>query len=368
MHTPSPPQQIAHIRIIGLPLEFRSISNIKEIVDHLGLVLEIEENSWQRLDLSYCGAIILTKSMVKINEEIIISSGSYKFNIGITEDRINWNPFDRIKDLPEHNFVPDDVDYSDELETEDDEDGVSDTWTNNHDNMYEEGEIIPDYGGGDDGAEKPMDVHESPVATPVVDRSLLNDDEVGGQFQNRLTGIGESSRRDEQNNNNNFFVFNAVNDNGGPTAAVSGEARDRFNGLLNNRSFGPFPSRSFSGDKRILPKLVSQRPNLVSHEWIINPSLEIQTNKRFRVESARSPSQEASIDLIRDILLSNDSMENADTVDGVPDSDRLEALNVEVVNEQQMTAEIGNLLGIDVTVDNEILKDVMGEGANNGLP
>ncbi|KAI3740035.1 hypothetical protein L2E82_30452 [Cichorium intybus] len=330
MYTPPPPQRIANIRIVGLPLEFRSISNIKEIVDHFGLVLEIEEDIWGRLDLSYCGATILTKSMIKINEEIIISFGPDKFSIGITEDEIRWNPFDVVNDFPNESG-------SDESGSDDDDDGVSDTWTNNHDHMYEEGEIPPDEDGRDDGAEKSVDAHESPVATPVVERSILNDDEVGGKFQSRLVGVEESGRRIDQNNNNNF-VFNVVNDYCGPIPAVNGEARDlhcRFNGLLSNRSFGPFPLS--------------------------------QTNKRFRVESVCPPSHEASINLNRDITLSNNSMGNVATVDCVPDFDQLEVSNVDVANEQQMTAEIGNMLGIDVAADNEVLTDVMGEGANNGL-
>ncbi|KAI3750691.1 hypothetical protein L2E82_21437 [Cichorium intybus] len=187
--------------------------------------LQIEEDICGRLDLSDCGATILTKSMIKINEEIIISFGSDKFSICIKEDEIRWNPFDTVNDFPKHNHVSDDEHCPDESGSDDDDDGVSDTWTNNHDHMYEEGEIPPDEDGRDDGAEKSMDVHESLVATPVVERSILNGDEVDGQFQSRFVGIEEIGRRDDQNNNNNF-VFNAVNDNCGPIPAVNGEACD----------------------------------------------------------------------------------------------------------------------------------------------
>ncbi|KAI3507172.1 hypothetical protein L1887_22014 [Cichorium endivia] len=367
MHTPS--QRIANVRIVGLPLEFRSISNIKEIADHFGLVLEIDEDIWGRSNLSTCKATILTKYMIKINEEINISFGIDKFKIGLTEDDIRWNPFDKVSDYSTHDQDSYGDHCQEDSEADNEDDGISDTRMSNHDHMYEEGEIPPDDDGRDRGTEESKAALGSLVAPPVAEGSIINDANDDCQSQSKSERIEESGMSNDQNNNNNF-VFNAVNNKKSPTTDATGDGRDpnmQFNGLLSNRSFRPFPMRSNTGGKRVLPKSLLRRPNMVSNEWIINHSLDCQTNKRSRAESVCSPSQEASIDLNKYITYSNNSLENVASKDLVPGPARVEVSTVGVMNEQQLIAKIGNMLGINVDADNEILVDVMGEGANNDI-
>ncbi|KAI3767906.1 hypothetical protein L2E82_18335 [Cichorium intybus] len=343
-HTPS--QRIANIKITGLPLEFRSISNIKEIADHLGLVLGIDEDIWCRSDLSFCKATILTKYMIKINEEMVISAGVNKFKIGVIEDEILWNPFENFSDQSLSNKDPFGKHWDEDWKTDEEDDGIFDTSMNNHDNMYEEGEIPPDDDGGD-GDVSPANLGSpEPAGPPVAEESGINALDADCQSQGDTERV-EESRMENVQNKKNTFIFNAGNNMESPitgTTKVRHDSNLQFNGLLNNGSFGPFPMWSNSGGKRVLPNSLTRRPNLVSNEWIISHSPDIQINKRSRAELENPHSPEVSIDLNKDMSAANG-----------------------VLNEQQLTVEIGNMLGINVDADNEILLDVMGEGVHNGL-
>ncbi|KAI3500920.1 hypothetical protein L1887_36749 [Cichorium endivia] len=149
-------QRVAIVRVIGLPLQFRSISNIIEIAANYGRVLDIEDDAWDRLDLSYYSVLILTEYMTKLNESINIRYEGKTFKVGMVECDKRWHPLENSDNNSVTSNHETDKIEEDDKESVSKSDGISDSWRNNcndvHDSYEEEGEIREDVHSGGSSA------------------------------------------------------------------------------------------------------------------------------------------------------------------------------------------------------------------------
>ncbi|CAH1439758.1 unnamed protein product [Lactuca virosa] len=112
------------------------------VAGNFGRVLVNNCSFWGNNDASFCKLCILTASRKKINEEIMVNFDGAGYKIGIFEVEDDWVPF---KPFVAESPVDSDV------EEDDDDVGISDTWVNCEMEM-EEGEIRHNDDGDGDGA------------------------------------------------------------------------------------------------------------------------------------------------------------------------------------------------------------------------
>ncbi|CAI9298859.1 unnamed protein product [Lactuca saligna] len=94
------------------------------------------------MDVSVCYITILTNVWKQINEEIECKVGGRIFKVGIIEhDSSNWEPFENRLFPEPPPSVDEEEESSDKGSVESLDDGVSNTWCNNNDQILEEGEI-----------------------------------------------------------------------------------------------------------------------------------------------------------------------------------------------------------------------------------
>ncbi|CAH1416752.1 unnamed protein product [Lactuca virosa] len=145
----------AWVKIIGLPIHLRSDANVTSIVSSLGKILEVDGQNWRCINLASAHARILTASKKLINEEVCCTFNGKSFCIGIVKCVDVWEPFSKYYNSNDCSPDPDNMedlvdDVVDKASSDEDDDGISDTWCeNSHD--LEEGEI-----GGNSGEQNPI--------------------------------------------------------------------------------------------------------------------------------------------------------------------------------------------------------------------
>ncbi|CAH1446698.1 unnamed protein product [Lactuca virosa] len=96
------------------------------------------------MDLSYGTTCILTHSLTRINEAVTCKFNNNLYNVGVIEYDYNWHPFYHIPATQEHLDDEDEDANNNDLSKTDsvaksDEEGISKTWVNNHEEDLEEG-------------------------------------------------------------------------------------------------------------------------------------------------------------------------------------------------------------------------------------
>ncbi|CAH1450968.1 unnamed protein product [Lactuca virosa] len=144
--------RVANVRIVGLPIRLWSEPNFSAIVEKFGKIIIPFDHIGDRMDLSVVKIGILTEEKKKINEVIKTEVGEETFDIGVVEyEDEPWFPFkfDDV-DQPYQSEPEDNSDGDTEVVESDkddgvhgsneDEDGISDTWMDD----IEDGEIVGD--------------------------------------------------------------------------------------------------------------------------------------------------------------------------------------------------------------------------------
>ncbi|CAI9279887.1 unnamed protein product [Lactuca saligna] len=133
--------RIAWLKVVGLPIHLWDEGNLRAITRKLGVISKSMEISMSKIDVSYMKICVITTSLKRISEEIIVAVDNRIFKIGVYKIDDDWKPFST------HNY-----DNDSEYEDEDDEDAISNTMIvddeNKSDDMretLEEGEIDSEF-------------------------------------------------------------------------------------------------------------------------------------------------------------------------------------------------------------------------------
>ncbi|CAH1453204.1 unnamed protein product [Lactuca virosa] len=161
----------AWVKIIGLPIHLGSDANVTSIVSSLGKILEVDGQNWRCINLASAHARILTASKKLINEEVCCTFNGKSFCIGIVECVDVWEPFSKYNNSNDCSPDPGNMedledDVVDKASSDEDDDGISDTWCENFHDL-EEGEI-----GGNSGEQNPItdgndDVRRQSTTAPI---------------------------------------------------------------------------------------------------------------------------------------------------------------------------------------------------------
>lgn len=132
-------ERLAWLKITGVPLRYWDTDNFSTIASKFGKVIVPFESIFDRKDLSMGKVGVITSMKNWINEEVKIGVDGVVYNVGVVEYTDDWSPFkpcqfDKVEKESE----------SEESETDNEDDGVSETWIPEDENDLEEGEFCSD--------------------------------------------------------------------------------------------------------------------------------------------------------------------------------------------------------------------------------
>ncbi|KAI3517604.1 hypothetical protein L1887_16819 [Cichorium endivia] len=219
-------ERVAWLKIIGLPIPLWEEENFTKIVSGFGKVINPFDDIINRSDLSMGKVGIITSRRRWINEEVSVVADNKIFNVGVVEYTDDWSP-----------FAPCSFDKVEEDETdgsEDESEGISDTWNGaDGEDDWEEGEIKANNPGDHSvGGELPMEV-ESELVAKAVDSGDGSSPEMVDERS--TSGIGEHIEDDKTVRDSAATTQSKVN-------VINRSQMGPIEDLVPSGCFGPFPS------------------------------------------------------------------------------------------------------------------------------
>ncbi|KAL4571946.1 hypothetical protein LXL04_018714 [Taraxacum kok-saghyz] len=86
-------ERITWLKITGLPIHAWDDANFASIAGRFGKLLVSGGAFWNLIDVSHGKICVLTSSLTKLNEELLVSLGGPQFKIGVFEIEDSWEPF-----------------------------------------------------------------------------------------------------------------------------------------------------------------------------------------------------------------------------------------------------------------------------------